>query len=90
MGLSAILNGHTNELLGLNKNISLVRLNICKKCKLYKNSSLLGEICNNKLWINPKNEDISTEYKDGYIKGCGCRLRAKTTLVNATCPIGKW
>ena len=90
MGLGAILNGHTNEMLGLNQNISDTRLKICRKCKLYKKSSMMGEICNSKLWINPINEDVSIEQKDGYIKGCGCRLKAKTTLPNSSCVIGKW
>lgn len=90
MGLSAILNGHTNEMLGLNKNMSEARIRVCKECKLYKKSVIFGEICNSKLWLNPDNGDISTEKKDGYINGCGCRLRAKTTLPNEFCPVGKW
>lgn len=36
MGLGAILNGHTNEMLGLNQNISAARIRLCKECKLYK------------------------------------------------------
>lgn len=90
MGIGAILNGHTNELFGLNKNISEVRMKICKKCPLFKQSVVLGEICNSKLWYNKKTGDISMKQKDGYINGCGCRLRAKTTLANAVCPVGKW
>ena len=61
MGLSAILNGHTNEMLGLNKNMSEARIRVCKECKLYKKSVILGEICNSKLWLNHDNGDISTE-----------------------------
>lgn len=90
MGLGAILTGHTNELFGLNTNISEARLRICKKCPLYKVSSLLGEICNSKLWYNPNTGDVSIDKKDGYVRGCGCRLRAKTTIYNATCPAKKW
>lgn len=33
-----IVNGHINEVLGLNKDISQERLKICKTCPLYKNS----------------------------------------------------
>lgn len=90
MGLGAILNGHTNEVFGLNQNISDARLRVCRNCALYKKSVVLGEVCNNKLWINPDTGDLSMVKKDGYINGCGCRLKAKTTLPNATCPIGKW
>lgn len=90
MGLGAILNGHTNEMFGLNQNISDARIRLCKECNLYKKSIILGEICNSKLWMNPNNGDVSRERKDGYINGCGCRLRAKTTLPDAVCPVGKW
>lgn len=90
MGLSAILNGHTNELFGLNKNMSSARLRICRSCPLYKKSVILGEVCNSRLWYNPKTGDVSLEQKDGYKTGCGCRLNAKTRLANASCPIGKW
>lgn len=90
MGLNAILNGHTNELFGLNTNMYEARIKVCKKCPLYKISTILGEVCNSKLWYNSETEDVSTVKKDGYINGCGCRLRAKTTLPNAFCPAGKW
>ena len=90
MGLNAILSGHTNELLGLNINISQARLKVCKQCPLYKRSIILGEICNSKLWYNIETGDISTIEKDGYVRGCGCRLRAKTTVPNEKCPLNKW
>ena len=90
MGLNAILNGHTNELLGLNADLYKKRIRICKQCPLYKISTILGEVCNSKLWFNPDTVDISSVKKDGYKNGCGCRLKAKTTLPNAFCPVGKW
>ena len=40
--------------------------------------------------IDPKTEKISFEPKQGYVAGCGCRLKAKTTLPNAHCVINKW
>lgn len=89
MDLKAILDGHTNEFLGLNKDASINRLKICNKCPLFK-KTLLGPICNNKIWIDTETGDISTTKKDNYKHGCGCRLEAKTTLLNATCPINKW
>ena len=88
MEVGQIVTGHINELLGLNKNISEARINICKKCPIY--SSKLGGICNNRLYINPENEDVSVEKLEGYIQGCGCRLQAKTTILNEHCPINKW
>jgi hypothetical protein len=84
-----IIKGHANELLGLNKDMSKARLAICKECPLYK-ETLAGAICNNKLWYNPDTKDISSEKKDGYIRGCGCRLSAKTTISYMVCPVGKW
>lgn len=88
MNIGNIVTGHVNELLGLNKNISVERLKICKKCPLY--SPRFGGVCNNRLWYNPKTRDISIKEKDGYINGCGCRLLAKTTVVTADCPLSKW
>ncbi len=88
MGISSILKGHLNEALGLNKDISLTRLNICKRCPLMLDK--FGGICNNRLWINPNTQELSIKELDGYKNGCGCRIRAKITLLNSTCPIGKW
>ena len=47
-------------------------------------------MCNMRLWLNPETGDVSTEKKDGYYRGCGCRLRAKTTLSRENCPARKW
>lgn len=88
MGINAILTGHLNEILGTNKVSSEFRLSICKTCPLMKN--VFGGICNDKLWLNTETGDISLKEKDGYKNGCGCRLKAKTTLPDAKCPTGKW
>ena len=88
MDVGAVITGHVGELLGLNKSLSSGRLDICKKCPLYK-PTITGAICNNKLWYNTETGDISLTEKDGYKRGCGCRLAAKTTVSYMTCPIGK-
>lgn len=88
MEIGNIIKGHFNELLGLNKDISEGRLQICWQCPLY--SPKYGGLCNNKLWINLETGDVSTEQKEGYKRGCGCRLNAKTKLLNGSCPIDKW
>lgn len=88
MEIGNIVHGHVNELLGLNKDIKQVRLEICQSCPLFLNK--LGGVCNPKLWLNPNTGQISTKQKDGFKKGCGCRIQAKTTLPNAKCPVGKW
>ena len=83
-----IVKGHVNELLGLNKDISLVRMDICRRCPLFLNE--LGGICNPRLYLNVETGDVSTKKKDGYVNGCGCRLSAKTRLSGSKCPNGKW
>lgn len=47
-------------------------------------------MCNRKLYLNPETDDVSLEPKKGYFKGCGCRTKAKTRLLNEKCPAGKW
>lgn len=88
MEIGQIVHGHVNEVLGLNDDLKEKRMKICHQCPLYKD--ILGGICNSKLWLNPKTGDVSTEQEDGYYRGCGCRLQAKTTLSTATCPANKW
>ena len=88
MEVSNIVKGHINELLGLGKDLSEERMKICLKCPIY--SELLGGICNSKLWINPETDEISLRKKQGYVQGCACRLKAKTTLIKEHCPANKW
>ena len=47
-------------------------------------------MCNDKLWYNANTGDVSVYEQDGYKRGCGCRLLAKTRLTNASCPLNKW
>lgn len=88
MNIGQIVKGHVNEVLKRNTELSQQRLKICNKCPLL--SSKLGGVCNNKLYLNPKTNDVSLEPKEGYFKGCSCRVNAKTRLPNAKCPAGKW
>lgn len=88
MGLGKIIQGHWNEVMGINQDISEKRLNVCYYCPLY--STRFGGLCNNKLWLNPNTGDVSTTEKEGYKHGCGCRLQAKTKVPTAVCPLGKW
>ena len=86
--IGQIVQGHVNEVLGLNQDIAKVRMEICRKCPLFKDT--MGGICNPKLWLNPKTGDVSTTKKHNYFRGCGCRLAAKITVPRAKCPTGKW
>lgn len=63
------------------------RYDICNACPICDREH---GICNSDLYLNPKNNDISTYKKDGYIKGCGCLLEFKIKKDTAKCPCGKW
>lgn len=84
-----ILSGHLNELVGNNEELSTSRLEICKDCGIFKIHSEFGPMCNGSKYINENNE-ISDRPQPGYVKGCGCRLKAKTRVPSAKCIINKW
>lgn len=88
VNIKDIIDGHVKEFCQINDEISKNRMKICYKCPLYSKS--LGGLCNSNLWLDPKTNDVSTEPKKGYIRGCSCRLQAKTRLPNAICVAGKW
>lgn len=90
MGISAIIDGHVKEALKQNNSLSERRLAVCKTCPIYTETSVLGPICNSRICYNQKTGEIRQTRGDGFKCGCGCRLRAKTRLNYAKCPIGKW
>lgn len=84
-----IIEGHVNELFDRNKEFHEHRMDICRKCPLYK-QSMIGPMCNNKLWLNVSTGEVSSYAKQGFTRGCGCRLDAKTRNPNNRCPNNKW
>ena len=62
---------------------------VCEKCPLLI-IKWYGRVCNDKLWINQNTGETSLENKQDYIRGCGCRLDAKTRDLNSKCPMNKW
>ena len=67
------------------------RIEICKKCPLYKLDSKRGPVCNNALYINISDKKTTSILpKKGYIKGCGCHLKWKIANRKSKCPAGKW
>ena len=60
---------------------------ICRKCPICDKER---ELCNANLYVNPENNDVSEEPKEGYIKGCGCHLKWKIANIKSKCPAGKW
>ena len=83
-----ILDGHIKEMFNINDQLVKERMAICMSCPLYLKSPI-GPICNAKLWIN-KDKEVSTKEKDGYTRGCNCRLDSKTRVPHAKCIIGQW
>lgn len=63
------------------------RLEICKKCPIF---SVNRGICNPKLYLNPITNDVSTEAKSGYTRGCGCNVFFKAKNKLNHCNAGKW
>lgn len=86
--IADILKGHAKELLNINENLAKERMAICKKCPLYLPE--LGGLCNPKLWLNPETNQTSDIPMFGWIKGCGCRLEAKTRNEHNHCSAYKW
>lgn len=87
-----ILNGHMNELYALtgmtNKSDAAVfglREKICNDCLLKVNNS-----CNSNMWIHPETMETAAASKEGFIRGCGCRLSAKQKSKYSKCPAGFW
>ena len=87
-----IIGGHFNELrskIGLanqtEEYVFSVREEICNQCPL-KN----GNNCNAMKWLNPSTLEVADYPKDGYIRGCGCRLSAKQRSTLSHCPAGFW
>lgn len=86
MDISDIASGNVKSAFDLQVDLSEQRLRICKQCPLYS----LNGTCNRKLYLNPKNGDVSTMQKSGYKKGCGCIINRKVKQKDAKCPVGKW
>ena len=66
------------------------RMAICKNCAIVKIDKELGLICDSRKYLNPKTNEASWFKKDGWIKGCGCLLRSKTSNSKSHCPAKKW
>ena len=84
-----IIKGHFNEATNKNSNLREERLEICRECPIFIEASY-GPVCDNNKWINPKTNESSLFPLKGYVRGCGCRLNAKTTLKDNHCIVNKW
>lgn len=63
------------------------RLQICKECPIFSPNR---GICNPRLYLNPETNEISTESKTGFIRGCGCSVYFKAKNPNNHCNANKW
>lgn len=82
-----IVKGHWNELTNKNEALSKKRLKICNNCPL-ATMTTLGLVCDSKkCWDG---ENLTTVPGDNKTCGCGCRIEAKSTLVDAKCVLNKW
>lgn len=68
--------------------LSKKRLAICRQCPLYKEDSW-GPVCNPKRYLNPETGEVSFFPKEGYVKGCNCRLGQKTKNPSNHCIANK-
>lgn len=79
--------------MGLNTTIDSqadLRMEICKRCPLYKIQLGAGAICNSKLYLNTDTGEVSEIKKPGFKNGCGCRLENKVKQAFNHCPLQKW
>lgn len=88
MSIRDIINGHSNELLNINEELSKSRLEICKDCKLFS-EKWYGIVCDRNKWVD-KNDIVYNEYVPNATRGCGCRLEAKSRNEDNVCPLKKW
>ncbi len=87
--IKQIVQGHINEFMGKEDELSEMRMKICKACPLFKTTHV-GPICNSALYLNPQTNETKEIPHEGFYRGCSCRLNAKTRLVGAECPAHKW
>jgi len=91
MKASQIVRAHIKEALNQGLPLSEARMKICRTCPLF-DQGVFGPICNPNLYLNPITNETSYIVKQGFTKGCGCRLNAKTRIEDAECPMNppKW
>ena len=88
--MGQVIEGHFKEITGIENDLYLKRIKICKTCPLYSVKDEIGEICDSKKCINTKTNSIEILPGQGVVCGCRCRLSAKTRVESASCVLNKW
>lgn len=91
MSLKNIIVGHVKELTNDNDELHEKRMAICRACPLFILTAV-GPMCNhNRYYDEDTDETYATQNdEESRIRGCGCRLNAKTRLEDAICPRKLW
>lgn len=84
-----ILKGHMKEITNNNEDLYEKRIAICRECPLFK-LSVVGPLCNSLLYLNTDLDIAFPNDGPNRVRGCGCRLDAKTRLEDNVCPANKW
>lgn len=85
-----IVQGHINEFTNKEQDLSATRLAICKDCPICS-EGIAGPYCDSTKCVDKNTHELVSKTRSGnIICGCGCRLKAKTTLKNAHCVLDKW
>lgn len=85
-----IIDGTIKNLLNQNGPLYKERITICRDCKLIKEDTIFGEVCNAALYVNPDTDEVSKTPKPGFLNGCGCILKSKCRVAEAKCPLNRW
>ena len=90
MKIKRIVVGHYNEIMNKHEDVANSRMEICKRCPLLTHSPEWGPICNPNLYLNVQTMETKEQPTEGFKKGCGCRLKAKTRDLESHCPNNLW
>ena len=87
--VTQIVEGTFNNITNRKEDLYSERIAICRQCPIKKDDEIFGEMCNNRRWMNPNTGEVSYIPLDGYVKGCGCKIKLKAKLKTEKCPAGK-
>lgn len=65
------------------------RINICKKCPLYKQQTW-GAVCDSNKYISKDGKEWSYFKKKDWVRGCGCLIKVFAKRPHSSCVIGLW